>query len=403
MKRIAFIDPIPVAGGIVRFATNLAAVITRLDPNIKITYFTTEVNYKSNRDLFDGYRDSFTTRVLKSTRRTYSGTMFFDTLLLRMLSTDRAKLIKKEVYLLTKGYDAVFFTNAHATEFIRVKPPSFATFHDMLWKYQFGMPLFPSDHISRLDNHMKQWLEKTRVIVSTPFVKSEILRFFKIRESDIEVVYLPNFAQKPKSSREKDGETLRSLGIDRKYVLYPSHLMPHKNHQNLFCAFSKLMQSEEFAGRYMLVLTGSGTDHFKYGKAIHLGLRVADESDFDILGLGYISNAAVDVVIRNASLVISTSLYEAGSGPALDAWINEVPVTISNIESHKDQLRFFGIDCLLFDPTDANDIRDKIAYALTHLDELKRQSVSASTKFEEYNWEVVGRRYLEIFKNNRIQ
>lgn len=403
MRKIAFVEPNPVAGGILRFATNLAAVISRMEPGVKITYFTAEVNYTYNKELFDGYRDLFATRVLKSTLKTYTGARLMDTVLLRLLNITRADLINMEIRKVTRDYDMVFFTNAHTMEFVRVVPPSFATFHDMLWKYQFGMPLFESDYVSRLDKHIREWLEKTRVIVPTPFVKSEILRFFPATSQEIEVVYHSNFAQKPVGSRENDPAILRSLGIDRKYILYPSHLMPHKNHQSLFSAFAKLMAMEEFAGKYVLVLTGIGTDHFKYGKSVPLGMRVAGKDDFDILGLGYISNSTVDVVIRNASLVISTSLYEAGSGPALDAWISEVPVIVSDIEPHHDQLRFFDIDCIVFDPLDPEDIKDKMAYGLTHLDELRGFSKSASSKLNDYNWEVVGRSYLEIFRNKQIR
>jgi glycosyltransferase involved in cell wall biosynthesis len=403
MRTIAFVEPNPVAGGILRFATNLAAVISRMEPAIKITYFTAEVNYNQNKELFEGYRGLFKTRVLKSTLKTYTGAQLLDTAMLRLLNTTRAKLINMEIMKVTRDCDIVFFTNAHTLEFMKVIPPSFATFHDMLWKYQFGIPLFQSDYVSSLDGHIRKWLDKTRIIVPTPFVRSEILRFFPDSSQDIEVVYHSNFAQKPTVSREKDASILESLGIDRNYILYPSHLMPHKNHQSLFCAFAKLMAMEEFAGKYKLVLTGVGTDHFKYGKSFSMGMRIATKEDFDILGLGYIPNSAVDVVIRNASLVISTSLYEAGSGPALDAWISKVPVIVSDIEPHHDQLRFFGIDCVVFDPTDPEDIKDKIGYALTHLDELKGYSQSAYEKLDEYNWEVVGRSYLEIFRNKQIR
>jgi glycosyltransferase involved in cell wall biosynthesis len=402
MKKIAFVDPNPVAGGIIRFGTNLAASFTRLRPDLKITFFTTEINYQQNAGLFESYKGLFETRILNSTRKTYTGTMFMDTVIMRLVGTNRSSLIKREIYWLTRDYDAVFFTNVHATEFIDVKPPSFATFHDLLWKYQFGMPLFHSENVSTLDKHIRMWLKKTRVIVSTPFVRSEILRFFPETSQEIEIVFLPNLAKKTAYTRKEDAGVLRSLGIAKEYIIYPSHLMPHKNHQSLFCAFSKLMAMDEFAGRYMLVLTGGGTDHIKYGFAIPIGLQASNERDFNILGLGYIPNNAVDALIRNASLVISTSLYEAGSGPATDAWLNGVPVIISGIQSHRDQIEFFGIDCITFDPTNPDDIHEKMTYALRNFDELKKQSKSASVKLNEYSWEEVGRGYLNIIENKPI-
>lgn len=398
MKSIAFIDHNPVAGGIIRFGTNLAAAIRRIAPGIRVTFFTTEINYLSNEDLFTQYRDTFEVRILKTTRKTYTGSMFIDATILRLLGITREWLLRNEIRRLTRDYDIVYFTNGHASQFIGVGPRSFSTFHDMLWKYQFGMPLFSSAYVSGLDSQMRKWFEHTHVVVSTPFVRSEILRFFPDIGQQIDIVYLPNLARRIESDAKDDGRILRSLGIDRKYILYPSHLMPHKNHQNLFSAFHRLMQDPEFKDRYMLVITGSGTDHFRYGTAMPMGVRLSTEAAFDILGLGYLKNAEIDAVIRNATLVISTSFYEAGSGPALDAWVNKVPVIISNIESHMDQLRFFGIECETFDPTEPGEISAKMAYALRNLDKLRGQSTAASAKFDEYTWEAVAAQYLDIFR-----
>jgi len=106
----------------------------------------------------------------------------------------------------------------------------------------------------------------------------------------------------------------------------------------------------------------------------------------------------MDRLVENAFLNISTSLYEAGSGPALDAWNQQSPVIISDIPSHRDQLNFWKINCLLFDPLNAVDIAEKISYAFFHQDELREMSVKASELLNASNWDETAAQYLTIFK-----
>lgn len=397
--RIAIVDHISVSGGIIRYATNLARALKEADPSNSITFFTTEQNFNTNRSLFTGNSEFFETRILTNTRKTISGSSLVDTGFYKLFRTTRGKLLKKEIYRKTADFDLVYFTYAHASEQIPVKPKSMATYHDLNWKYLFGTPLYPSAAVTMIREEFTKWVNSTGIIVSTPYVGKEIKSFLPGISNEINLVFLPNLAKKISSDGLRRDEVFAKLGINRKYILCPAHLMPHKNHLNLFSAFHKFRQSPE--GReYMLVLTGHATDHFRYAKAIRRGAEMADEKDFDILGLGYVSNEDVDVLIKNASLIISASLEEAGSGPALDAWINEVPVIMSSIEPHLDQLEFFGINCYTFDPMDIEDIATKISYAVTHQDELSEFSRMASRKLDEYTWLKAGKKYLEIFKKH---
>lgn len=49
--KIAFIDHIPVGGGIIRYGLKLANLLAE-NHNAEVTYFTTEANYLTNLDLF---------------------------------------------------------------------------------------------------------------------------------------------------------------------------------------------------------------------------------------------------------------------------------------------------------------------------------------------------------------
>jgi glycosyltransferase involved in cell wall biosynthesis len=397
--KIAIVDHISVSGGIIRYSTNLARAIKEADPSTEITFFTTEHNFNTNKTLFTGNAEFFETKILFNSKKTLSGSFLVDTGLYKIFRTSRIGLLKKEIYKKTLGFDIVYFTYAHASEYIPVKPKSMATYHDMNWKYLFGTPLYPASEVAMVNKEINKWFKTTGIIVSTPYVGTEIRKFFKDVKNDINVVFLPNLAKKISIESSKRDQVFQKLGIKKKYILCPAHLMPHKNHLNLFSAFHRFRRTPE-GQDYILILTGHATDHFKYAKAIHRGAEMSDKEDFDIMGLGYVSNEDVDVLIKNASLIISGSLQEAGSGPALDAWINEVPVILSSIEPHLDQLSYFNIKCHTFDPMDIADISAKMLYAVTHHDELAADSRKASQTFEEYTWTKAGLKYLEIFKKH---
>ena len=399
--RIAFVDHSAVSGGgIIRYGTQLAKAIAQSDKEIRITYFTHQDNYTNNKSLFDECSSFFQLQILAHTRQGLVRNRYLDMVLKKLLPSNGSKKLGQEIISRTKDFDVVYFTCAHTTDHVEVIPPVFGTFHDLNSKYLFGLPLFAKKDAADIGRQLGKWFEKANIIVSTPFIREEILKFYPAVKREIDVVFLPNLAEKITVNAQ--AAVLKKLHIDKPYILYPAAFMPHKNHNNLFNAFWKLMDRSDLKGKYLLVLSGKGTNHFEYGTAISTGVQVADASDFNIRGLGYLSNEDMDMVIKGASLIISTSLYEAGSGPALDAWINEIPLIMSNIRPHLDQLAFFGIHCNTFDPMDTNDIYQQLDHALHNTDAMKERSRDAVGKLSSYTWADTARHYLDIFKKKSL-
>jgi glycogen(starch) synthase len=96
-----------------------------------------------------------------------------------------------------------------------------------------------------------------------------------------------------------------------------------------------------------LVFTGIGTEHAT-GRATPVGSIRGTASN--VLGLGYVSNPDMDALIACADVVVSSSLYEAGNGPGLDAWGLGVPVAMSDIPVFREHLDVQGVEAALFDP-----------------------------------------------------
>ena len=387
LMKIAIIDHLPVGTGIVRFAYNLAHSLLKADPQMEIHYYTHESNYKHNKELFVKQTDRLQIKILKSTNPE-SKISFQWKKLLNKIGIGYKDKLKIELESLD-GYDLFYFTCPHMSPYYKMKAKQFGTFHDFNWKYIFGVPSFSKKTVEMLNESLPQWLSNTVPIVSSDFIRTELENFYPKHKFPVQVIYLPHISGDLKTK----GPSL----FEFPYILYPANLYSHKNHANLFRALY-LLKTQLLLKDIKLVLTGSGTDHFTYAKLSETGIEASSQNDFNVLGMGYVNNNDMDRLVQNAFLNISTSLYEAGSGPALDAWIQQSPVIISDIPSHRDQLNFWKINCLLFDPFNANDIAAKIAYVFSNRDELRDMSEKASELLNASNWGVTAEQYLMLFK-----
>lgn len=385
--KIAIIDHLPVGTGIVRFAYNLAHALLKKDAHLEIHYYTHESNYRNNNDLFVKQTDRLQIKILKRTIPEHKVSFQLKKILIKTGIRLKDKL-KLELESLD-GYDLYYFTCPHMSPYYKMNGKQFGTFHDFNWKYIFGAPSFSKKTVEVFNESLPQWLNNTVPIVSSEFIKAELEKFFPNHKFPVEVIYLPQISVNVKTK----GSSL----FDFPYVLYPANLYSHKNHANLFRALYILKQKFVLKD-IKLVLTGSGTDHFTYAKLSETGIEESNKDDFDVIGMGYVNHNDMDRLVKNAFLNISTSLYEAGSGPALDAWNQQSPVIISDIPSHRDQLNFWKINCLLFDPLNAVDIAEKISYAFFHQEELREMSVKASELLNASNWDETAAQYLTIFK-----
>ncbi|MEO8413533.1 MAG: glycosyltransferase [Ginsengibacter sp.] len=396
--KIAIIDHLNAAGGLIRFSNSLAFNIAALNKNIKIDYYINYHSLNDNADLFRNPPGNLTIKVLDATRAQSRFGRYGKSILEKTFRIKKHNPLIDELTKKINGYQAIYFSAPHMSQWVPVEGNKFGTFHDFNWKYLFGTPIFSKSTVEFYESELSKWFADTKPVVSTNFIESELKKFYPEATYVPRVIYLPSLGRSVVQNSESSLKILKKHELNYPYILYPAHFYAHKNHLNLIVAFSKLKETKDFK-HHKLVFTGTGTDHFKKGKATKYGLE-KNESDYDVIGLGYISNNEIDAIISGAKLVISTSLYEAGSGPALDAWSNRTPFIMSDIPAHKDQLDFFNIDCLLFDPFDTNDIADKMAFSLKNIDISKNYSEKADLALQKYTWTQAGQQYLQMFLNN---
>src|SRR5574340_305029 len=119
--------------------------------------------------------------------------------------------------------------------------------------------------------------------------------------------------------------------------------------------------------------------------------------DEDFNALGYVSNADVDALTSGADVVVSASRYEAGCGPAMDAWQAGAPVAFSNIPPFLEQMERFGPQAWVFDPLDPDDIAEKIRSAIYDTERSASMVEQSLKAFAVYTWDDVAREYYRVF------
>src|SRR5688572_18262211 len=121
--RIAFVDPLPVAGGLSRFVFLLLKNIAQQYPQCKIDYFVHAYNITHDTDLRSLSKDGVNIIELQATKPkaflVQKVTNLYEKLTSRQLFRDVAMEVQKKVV----GYDVVYFSSAHMMEYIKLTMP----------------------------------------------------------------------------------------------------------------------------------------------------------------------------------------------------------------------------------------------------------------------------------------
>lgn len=266
-------------------------------------------------------------------------------------------------------FDVVYLAWPFFLHPMEIDAPVVGTFHDFNFKHDFGT--LGQEFIDLLDVQIGFWLERCEVaIASAQFIADEIGRFYPDAASRVHVVRLSTLLADDSEIGECAAVAERH-GIVGPYVICPSNTARHKNLARLLSAYAEVRA----AGGPPLVFMGSGTQLLNgiseaqmadptaaiLAQALESsGLRAGE----DFFALGYVSDADADALIAGATLLVAPSLYEAGSGPGLDAWALGTPVAMSAIGPFLEHLDFLGVEAATFDPLDPQDMARAILGAL---------------------------------------
>lgn len=299
--------------------------------------------------------------------------------------------IKNEIEILARGYNIAFFPWPYFIDCPSLKIPMVGVFHDFNYKYFFGAPIFTEDQFRQINLQISNWLLKATPIVSSRFIAAELEKFYPTAANKVEIVNLAPFNISNLSEPDAQ-KIIKELGVNTPFILYPTNLCHHKNIGILLRAMYLLRVR---GVSISLVITGPNTECTS-GRISEHGVE-KDTSDTNVFGLGYVTNLQMDALIHCATAVISTSLYEAGNGPGLEAWGRGVPVIMSDIPSFVEHIEVLGVQAALVDPYDANDVAEKIYNLICKYDQAISSAELSRNNLSKYTWKKVAIQYHEIF------
>jgi len=299
--------------------------------------------------------------------------------------------------------DVVYFPDYFYMEPAPITAPIVATIHDLNYKHFSAN--FPRDMIGVVERQSQFWFARLSTAVSsTHFIEDEVRTFYPLLAGRTVVVRLAPYSYGG-SHEEGQRRLVEELGIPERYVLYPTQVAHHKNIAGLLRAMD-ILKSQGV--RLPLVLTGYATDLIAsprlpgdHAAALYEPAVALRQSSLvvgeDVFLMGYVSNEQVDALTLCAGLIVSPSLYEAGCGPAMDAWQFGVPVAISAIPAYVEQIEASGVQAWMFDPRDPQDIAATIKRAFDEPDSTRVMVETSRVAITHYTWTDVARRYLGLF------
>lgn len=233
----------------------------------------------------------------------------------------------------------------------------------------------------------------TKVAVAFPWVAEDLVENFGLGRSKIALIPWGGPSALNKVPTDQDVARVRErYELPARFAFYAASPWPHKNHVNLLRAIQVLKHR---GSELTLVLSG-GENVYNLKAWSDLRRKASDlHLDDRVKCVGYVATEDMRAMYRAASLVVVPTLFEAGSGPLAEAWVDNVPAACSDVPMLRSQAQDAAV---FFDPLNP----EAIASAMHRLDEdpkLRKLVVEAGRKRNAfYTWERTAHGYLDLYR-----
>lgn len=266
--------------------------------------------------------------------------------------------------------------------------------HDFNYTHHFGMNIYEHEHALRIKKQHEDWFKKATPVVSTNFMAKELNSTFPKLNIEVPVVHLSMLNDFKKIENLKVDKILNDLGIDFDYILSANVNCYHKNFNILYGGYYHLKKKYP---KLKLVMVGYEMDGFS-GKSNSAQCIDIFSEDPDVFGLGLVSDEVLIALMQRTKAVINPSLYEAGNGSGLDAWGLGVPVAMSDIPPFREQMEVLGVKAQLFDPQSSKELAQAVIRIIENPEQTKNDVEVSLNAINNYSWENVAQKYIEIFE-----
>ena len=218
------------------------------------------------------------------------------------------------------------------------------------------------------------------------FSKKQIVDLMRLDGSKVHVVYNGVDSCFTKFDQTAVEGKLPSTLLKKEYILFVGTFEARKNIERLIEAFALFKKNAGFkAARIKLAIAGkpsSGAYSNRNKQIIDLigSLEMANE----IVMCGFVPDASLPVLYRNAAILAFPSLYEGFGLPIVEGFVSGVPVLTSNICSMPE---IAGDAAVLTDPYNIQDMASKIEKLIFDTELRERLIPIAYQRVKEFTWE----------------
>ena len=207
--------------------------------------------------------------------------------------------------------------------------------------------------------------EARTVIAISRHVKESLVERMELQPDRVEVIHLG-----------VDHDLFRPGEEPREpFLLYPANPWPHKNHERLFEALTRLRRERS---DLRLVLTGSGLERLSPPAGVEVRGRVPREQ--------------LASLYRRASALVFPSLYEGFGQPPLEAMASGCPVACSTAGALPEVC---GSAARYFDPLSVDEMVEAVLTVLGDPDRLVERGLERAA---EFTWDACARAHDRAYR-----
>ncbi len=268
--------------------------------------------------------------------------------------------------------------------------PSIVTIHDCI---HLRFPQYLPNRLGYAYARASLWIaahRSARILTVSEASKRDILRYFRVPERKIAVIYNAIDERFDQIPTPQEIERVRErYQLNDPYVLYAGNIKPHKNLERLIEAFHALRR-HGFDQVKLLIIGDEISKYATLRRAVHR-YKLHKHVRF----FGFVPDQTLAILYRLAKVFVFPSLYEGFGLPPLEAMASGTPVITSNVSSLPEVV---GDAALLIDPYEPDALADAMARVLTDTalqEDLRRKGYA---RVREFSWERSVRRVREIYE-----
>ncbi|MDE2010056.1 MAG: glycosyltransferase family 4 protein [Candidatus Omnitrophica bacterium] len=266
------------------------------------------------------------------------------------------------------------------------------TIHDFVYK------TWPQTHtpqaVESMERCMQAVAEKAdHIICISENTRRDLHRLYNVAYEKSSVVYngVDHDMFRPLSSQERLAAAggLKTLGIERPYVLYVGTIEPRKNLDGLLEGFALLKAGKAFDG--LLVVAGMKGWMMESLRERIKGLGI----EKDVVFTGFISDETLRLLYNMAEVFVFPSLYEGFGFPIVEAFCCGAPVVTSATSSCAE---IAGDAAVTVDPQDTGKIARAMEQVLTDQTLKKSLQEAGLKRAQEFSFLTMARKTLDVYR-----